>query len=254
VDLTLDVSIARGYKSKRQIVRVVSEDWGEQNLYCAACERDALKPFEANKKAKDFQCPQCSTTYQLKARSRPGLRVPDAAYDAMIEAIRSDSVPALFVLTYTSEWKVRELLLVHPAFFSESCIAKRPPLGPGRRREGWIGCDILLGRVPPAGILPVVQDGAVTPPHLVRERYRMAEPLRKVSTAKRGWTLDVLRVVQALPEWFSLDDVYRFEDELQALHPHNKHVKDKIRQQLQVLRDLNYIEFLDRRGTYRRIK
>jgi type II restriction enzyme len=254
MDLSLDPSLSANYKNKSQVARVVTETWGQRNLFCAACNADSLHQLRANRRARDFECPQCSTTYQLKARSRPGLRVADAAYDAMIEAIRSDSVPALFVLTYTSEWKVRELLLVHPAFFSESCVARRRPLKPTARRANAVLCDILLSRIAPAGILPVVQDGAVTPPHLVRERYRMAEPLRKVSTAKRGWTLDVLRVVQALPEWFSLDDVYRFEDELQALHPHNKHVKDKIRQQLQVLRDLNYIEFLDRRGTYRRIK
>jgi len=42
---------------------------------------------------------------------------------------------------------------------------------------------------------------------------------------------------------FSLDDVYRFEQELSRMHPDNRHVKDKIRQQLQVLRDKGYLEF-----------
>jgi type II restriction enzyme len=31
---------------------------------------------------------------------------------------------------------------------------------------------------------------------------------------------------------------------LAKLHPHNAHVRDKIRQQLQVLRDLGLLEFL----------
>ena len=35
-----------------------------------------------------------------------------------------------------------------------------------------------------------------------------------------------------------------------ALHPDNRHVRDKIRQQLQVLRDLGLVEFLGR-GRYR---
>ena len=34
------------------------------------------------------------------------------------------------------------------------------------------------------------------------------------------------------------------------LHPDNRHVRDKIRQQLQVLRDHGYLEFVSR-GSYR---
>jgi len=43
---------------------------------------------------------------------------------------------------------------------------------------------------------------------------------------------------------FNLDDLYHFESELKILHPENNHIKDKIRQQLQFLRDKNYLEFL----------
>ena len=50
---------------------------------------------------------------------------------------------------------------------------------------------------------------------------------------------------------FTLNDVYVFEDELSTLHPDNKHIKDKIRQQLQVLRDKDYLDFVSL-GYYRR--
>jgi hypothetical protein len=69
----------------------------------------------------------------------------------------------------------------------------------------------------------------------------------------RGWTLDVLNIVRrisevgrrcraarqsgssALPDnTFTTADVYAFERELEKLHPDNRHVRDKIRQQLQV--------------------
>jgi len=39
-------------------------------------------------------------------------------------------------------------------------------------------------------------------------------------------------------------DVYAYAAQLQELHPANRHVRDKIRQQLQVLRDLGFVEFL----------
>jgi hypothetical protein len=36
---------------------------------------------------------------------------------------------------------------------------------------------------------------------------------------------------------FTNEEVYAFARELEQLHPDNRHVRDKIRQQLQVLRD-----------------
>ena len=62
---------------------------------------------------------------------------------------------------------------------------------------------------------------------------------------KRGWTLDVLQVVQSLSKLeFTLTDVYAHAAALAKLHPHNAHARDKIRQQLQVLRDLGLLAFL----------
>jgi type II restriction enzyme len=49
---------------------------------------------------------------------------------------------------------------------------------------------------------------------------------------------------------FILRDVYGLVPQLQGLHPDNRHVRDKIRQQLQVLRDLGFVEFLGG-GRYR---
>ena len=51
---------------------------------------------------------------------------------------------------------------------------------------------------------------------------------------------------------FCLDDVYAFVDELQLNHPDNNHVHDKIRQQLQFLRDKGFIHFFGG-GRYRKI-
>jgi type II restriction enzyme len=48
---------------------------------------------------------------------------------------------------------------------------------------------------------------------------------------------------------FTLADVYKFEQELSAIYPKNQNVKPKIRQQLQVLRDVGLIEFLGK-GVY----
>lgn len=47
--------------------------------------------------------------------------------------------------------------------------------------------------------------------------------------------------------------MYKFENMLAFKHPENHHIKDKIRQQLQMLRDHGMIEFTGR-GYYRKIQ
>jgi type II restriction enzyme len=96
-----------------------------------------------------------------------------------------------------------------------------------------------------------VVTGAPVPREVVRRQYARVKPLAKLDADQRGWTLDVLNVVRSLGnERFSLSDVYAHEDVLSKLHPRNMHVRDKIRQQLQVLRDLGLLEFLGG-GQYR---
>jgi type II restriction enzyme len=43
---------------------------------------------------------------------------------------------------------------------------------------------------------------------------------------------------------FSLNEIYFFENDLKILHPENKNIKAKIRQQLQFLRDKSYLKFI----------
>ena len=113
------------------------------------------------------------------------------------------------------------------------------------RRAGWVGCNILLDKVSSNARIPVVSDGKFQPPRDVRRAYEHLRPLEKLKVEKRGWTLDVLQTVQSLGKTeFKLSDVYAYTVALAKLHPQNAHVRDKIRQQLQVLRDLGLLKFL----------
>ncbi|QYX55774.1 hypothetical protein K1T73_11855 [Roseovarius sp. SCSIO 43702] len=51
-------------------------------------------------------------------------------------------------------------------------------------------------------------------------------------------------------EEFTLAEIYAFEDRLSQVYPGNNNVRPKIRQQLQVLRDNGFLEFLGA-GRYR---
>lgn len=73
------------------------------------------------------------------------------------------------------------------------------------------------------------------------------------NTDHSGWLEDDLDCVNRITDdVFTLDDIYTFEEELQEKYSKNNHVKDKIRQKLQVLRDNGYIEFMGN-GEYRKL-
>ena len=176
----------------------------------------------------------------------------DAAYSEMKRAILGDRTPNLYVLHYDlAAWAVRTLILIPRFAFSLSAIERRKPLSATARRAGWVGCNIVLDRIPIAARIPIVQDGRVRSRPDVRDAYRRLRPLEKLRADKRGWTLDVLNVVESLGRnEFELADVYAHEHTLARLHPDNRHVRDKIRQQLQVLRDKGLLDFLGH-GRYR---
>jgi type II restriction enzyme len=253
VDLRLPTTGLARYKSASQRARVGTESWGAENFFCPACESPRLNPAAQGTAAIDYTCPACGSPFQLKSQSKAlGGRIADAAYSEMKRAILEDRTPNLYILHYDlAAWTVRTLILIPRFAFALSAVERRKPLAATARRAGWVGCNIVLSRIPAAARIPLVQDGRVWPRPSVREAYRRLRPLEKLRAEKRGWTLDVLQVVESLKkEEFLLSDVYAHTGELSRLHPKNAHVNDKIRQQLQVLRDLGRLEFLGE-GRYR---
>jgi type II restriction enzyme len=200
----------------------------------------------------DFTCAKCQQPFQLKSLSHWNpKKIVDAGYEAMLRAIRADMTPNLLILQYSHAWLVQNLLLIPKMFFSESVIEKRKPLASHARRAGWVGCNILLSEIPSDGKIPVISDGVPVLKKKVREEFSRVKQLAEVPPSLRGWTLDVLRAIRRLgSSEFSLQELYSFESELKSLHPRNQNVRPKIRQQLQVLRDVGLISFLSP-GIYR---
>lgn len=67
------------------------------------------------------------------------------------------------------------------------------------------------------------------------------------------WRKDVFECLQKInSDVFTLEKVYSFEQNLNYLHPDNHHIRDKIRQQLQYLRDLGLVEFI-KPGIYKKL-
>ncbi len=270
--------LAAAYRSGAQRARVVTEAWGEKNLFCPNCSSPKLTWLEPGHPASDYKCPHCEFWYQLKSqKSRIGDFITDGAYRAMMQAIQNDELPSFYFMQYDlATWRVRNLLLVPNFAFPPSAIIKRKPLAPTARRHGWVGCNFDLRRIPQEARIPVITESQISTAAEVREKVKRVKPLKDISIQQRGWTLDVLNIVRRLVEergsatrsrWgeatdeparedarptntFTTSDVYAFTHELEKLHPDNRHVKDKIRQQLQVLRDMELLQHVAR-GVWR---
>jgi type II restriction enzyme len=249
MNLSMTGALATAYHSGAQRARVVTESWGESNLYCPNCASLNLSRQRDNTKVIDFICPSCEFKYQLKGQqSRIGNQITDGAYAAMMNAVHHDETPNFYFMQYElATWRVKNLLLVPSFAFPPSAIIKRKPLALTARRAGWVGCNIALNRVPVEARISVVTDSEVLSEKEVREQFRRVKPLKDIPITQRGWTLDVLNAIRRLGKTeFTTADTYAFARELEKLHPDNRHVKDKIRQQLQVLRDAGLLLHVER--------
>lgn len=225
----------------------MSENWAERNMYCPNCLEPRITRQIANTPVKDFHCPLCLQTYQLKSQKQPfKALVIDGAYRTFSEAVENGTAPNLVLMHYdNSHLRVVDVDLVPRFFLNPSCIIPRKPLSTHAKRANWVGCNISLEKLPPDARIEMVRDQRIEEPKRVQEKYRRFVPLFLDKTSiERGWTADVLRCVREIgKQAFTLQEVYAFERELQKLHPENKNIQPKIRQQLQVLRDHGILKF-----------
>ena len=252
MNLALDRELGAGYKSAAQKIRVVSEAWLLANAWCAGCG-SALAKFPNNNPFADAWCPACGEEYELKSsRTALGGRLADGAYSTMIGKINAGLAPNLFHLHYDpANFHVLHFTLVPRQFIIADLVIKRAPLTQGARRKGWTGCFIDTDRIPEAGKIRVIAPGYCPRQEEILDMYQRVRFLQASSPGLRGWKLDIIRCIEKLsmPE-FTLKDMRQFVAELKKLHPANRNIEAKIRQQLQFLRDAGYLEFLGS-GKYR---
>lgn len=254
MDLNFNLKLAEGYSSNSQIARVLTENWVKENSYCPSCGEKPITEYENNRPVADFYCKNCTEDFELKSKNgKLGSIINDGAYDTMIKRITSDLNPNFFFLTYNKQNRVDNFLIIPKQFFTPEIIIKRKPLSETAKRAGWIGCNINISNVSELGKIFLVEKSKIINPELVQQAFNKTIFLREKSMESKGWILDILNCIEKIPtKEFSLKDVYNFENELKVKYPHNNHVKDKIRQQLQFLRDKGLIEF-NGRGNYKKV-
>lgn len=251
MNLQMDISIAKNYKSPSQKARVISENWMLNFGYCPSCQ-SSLTQTKANSKVLDFKCSECTNEFELKGKKgNHSNRVSDGTYSSMIARVVEDNSPHFFFLGYDQAYRVKNLIAVPNYFFQPSVIEKRKPLSANAKRAGWIGCNILLDQIPDVGRIRLVENSQLIKPDVVQKIWQKTAFLnQKKQTESRGWTLDVMKCIELLRlKSFDLQQLYQYESYLAQRHPDNHYVKDKIRQQLQLFRDKGYLEF-DGKGRY----
>jgi phosphatidylserine/phosphatidylglycerophosphate/cardiolipin synthase-like enzyme len=75
----------------------------------------------------------------------------------------------------------------------------------------------------------------------------------EIQSTLKGWKSDIFKYADSINnQIFSLSEIYQFESLLKEKYPNNTRITDKIRQQLQFLRNLGLIEFLGN-GMYKKL-
>jgi type II restriction enzyme len=254
MNLNFNTKLANGYSSNSQIARILTENWVKENSYCPCCGNLPLNEFENNRPVADFYCNSCSEEFELKSKNGHLTNtITDGAYSTMIERINSNQNPNFFFLTYTKQWTVNNFLIIPKQFFTTDIIIKRKPLAQTARRAGWIGCNIDISNVAEAGKVFLVKNSELIDRTIVENSFKKTLFIRSQSFDSKGWILDIMLCVDSIPkDVFTLEDVYKFENKLKLKYPNNNFIKDKIRQQLQILRDKGIIEFISR-GNYKKM-
>lgn len=240
----LDHHIATEYKGQSQKIRVMTEFWAWENIFCPNCW-GPISHYENNKPVADFYCEQCREDYELKSWRKLWSKITDWAYLTMITRLNSSNNPNFFFLNYTWDYQIKNFVVIPKHYFTEEIIEKRKPLQTTARRAGWIWCNILLSPIPESWKIFYVKNWEKIKKEENFKNWNKTLFLKEQKGESKWWLLDTMKCIEMLNKKdFSLQEIYNFEYILRQKYPNNNFIKDKIRQQLQFLRDKWYVEFV----------
>lgn len=243
------------YKSKSQIARVVTETWGSNNLFCPICGNKRLMPHKNNHKVSDFYCNKCKEEFQLKSSSKKfGKQLIGSDYYTFSTKLKNNEQPNLFLLNYNLDDNVvNNLVFIPKVFITFNNVIKRPPLKSNAKRAGWTGYNLRLDLIPEEGKIVIIADKDI------KSTKKIISKVQNINNSYNGyktqseWNIAMLKLIKKMDTEFTLSDMYKYENRLSNKFPNNNNIKDKIRQQLQILRDNGIIYFIDK-GSYKKVE
>lgn len=166
----IDMSLTSRFISAAQATRVALETWASFNLYCLNCEQSKLDQLPDNTPVADFECCACQSRYQLKGKNgRLGRRIPGAAYQPTIDAVRARRMPEYVLVEFDTRFATVVFVDAFPGrLITEDRVEPRKRLSATARRAGWQGCNIIVDGLERVRIVaPTGLDKAY-----VRDRWR----------------------------------------------------------------------------------
>lgn len=117
MNLNFDETLGEKYKSKTQKIRIMSENWVKENMFCPCCGNPHIVKLKNNEPVADMKCYNCCEIFELKSKQgKIGKKINDGVYSTMIKRITSITNPELLIMQYSSNYIVTDLILV-PKFF-----------------------------------------------------------------------------------------------------------------------------------------
>jgi len=215
MNLTFQTSLSNSYTNNSQKIRIMSENWTLENWFCPNCG-SKLSEQENNKKVSDFLCENCLENFEQKASKKKfKWKTIAGEYNTYVERLKEKNKPNFFFLYYL-DWifSVNDFFVVPKYFFVPEIIEKRSKWL--KNRPNYYMCNILFDKIPNSWKIYYIEDWKEISKEKVLEKWQKTAFLKDIK-----------------------------KDNLKILHPENKNIKAKIRQQLQFLRDKWYLEFLD---------
>lgn len=246
----LDKNLVNDYKNQSQKIRVMTEFWTWENIFCPNCGNNIIH-YTNNKPVADFYCSSCKEDYELKSWKRLGKKINDGAYSTMISRLSDYNNPNFFFLNYHNNYEIKNFVVIPKHYFTYDIIEKRKPLAETARRSGRVWCHILLSWIPDSWKIFYIQNWEFRKKNEIRQDWNKTLFLRDKKKYSKWRLLDIMLCIEKLKkDNFTLQELYAFEKYLSLKYPNNNHIKDKIRQQLQFLRNKWYLEFISN-GKYR---
>lgn len=241
----LNTTIIEQYKNNSQKIRVMTELWTWENIFCPSCWNPIFH-YDNNKPVADFYCNDCIEDYELKSWKTIGNKITDWAYNTMIDRLSSNRNPNFFFLNYSADFKVSNFIVIPKHYFIPEIIEQRKPLWENAKRAWWVWCNVLLAWIPESWKIFYIKNWEYrNKKHILWDWNKTLFLRDNKSIEGKWWLLDIMKCIEKLKKTeFNLQDLYNFEDFLKIKYPNNNFIKDKIRQQLQILRDKWYLEFV----------
>ena len=240
MNIKFDITNKKRFTSKSRRFGYMAEQWIASNMYCPICGYHKLKQLSTNTKASDFICPKCKEFYELKSDNSK--KVPKSLmggnYDVYKAKFRSAIKPNILYLQHDKS-QVINLFFIHKDLITIKNIKKRKK--PLKRNKDYYMCTISLLNISSNKMFSIIANSDVINKNRIINKFKKKLIIKNESK----WIYCTINIINSIwRKYFHLKDFNCYIKKLQKIHPNNKHIPEKIRQTLQYIAKLGYIDSL----------